>query len=582
MFQFLRVLPVFFFSLSAAVDLLAQQTQAQQPQTVQMASAHPALVWQRTSPKPGVLDGPVVYQLLFSASGTPNALARFDTNPRHLTNSLITDNGATVMIGGANGLLINGSSGIITFAPGQNLPLGQFLPLAGGTLSGDLNGKNATFSGNVTSTGGMFTGNGSGLSNVNAAQLGGQLPTFYQQRVGGNCSPGTSVVAVNANGTVVCAAAILPRYFNSANLHTVLDTSSNTGTFTSITIGTDGLPIISYQGDSAGTLRLSVVHCTAADCSTHGAATVLDSPTAESFTSITIGTDGLPIISYEGVSAGKVNLSVVHCTAVDCSTRGAVTVLDSAGGTPSITIGTDGLPIISYLGAGNSNLSVVHCTAVDCSTHGAATVLDIAPLAGSSPSITIGTDGLPIISYAGLGSPNFNLSVVHCSAVDCSTHGTVTVLDSAAKAGQYASITIGTDGLPIISYQGFNGLYNLSVVHCTAVDCSTHGAVTVVDTSGEYTSITIGTDGLPVISYEGISSLTANLSVVHCTAADCSTHGAVSVLDSTSGAGFFSSITIGTDGLPIISYLGVSGGNTDLSVVHCANLSCAPPFVRRR
>ncbi|HTD23719.1 MAG TPA: hypothetical protein VK738_13760 [Terriglobales bacterium] len=89
--------------------------QAQQP--VQMASLRPQqqLRWQRTSPTAQQPDGPVLYQLLLNAGGTPNKLARFDSNPRHLTNSLLTDNGSTVAVGGMS----ISSSGIISFAGGQ-------------------------------------------------------------------------------------------------------------------------------------------------------------------------------------------------------------------------------------------------------------------------------------------------------------------------------------------------------------------------------------------------------------------------------------------------------------------------------
>jgi hypothetical protein len=548
----------------------------------EMASLRRALVWQRTSPTPEQLDGPVLYTIIIRSSATPGNIPKISSNYT-LANSLISDTGTTVMIGGVNGLVVDGSTGIITFAPNQTFPApngGGFLPLSGGTLTGVLGGTSGNFSGTLSAN--FFSGDGSALTNVNAVQLGGQLPGFYQQRVGGNCSPGTSVVAVNVNGTVVCGAPSLPRYFNSTNLHTVLDSGQGAGNYTSITIGTDGLPIIGYQGGA----NLRVVHCTAADCSTHGVVTVDNTLGAGQYTSITIGTDGLPIISYRafGGVGGSANFNVVHCTAVDCSTHGAVTVPDSAtieGFYGSITIGTDGLPIISYTGGGVGyyDLSVVHCTAVDCSTHGAVTVLDNATFAGFYTSITIGTDGLPIISYRGGGGGN--LTVVHCTAVDCSTYGAF-VLDNSTNAGQYTSITIGTDGLPIISYQGINGTQNLGVVHCTAVDCSTHGAATVLDNAtnaGQYTSITIGTDGLPIISYAGFSSGHSNLSVVHCTAVDCSTHGAVTVLDNATNAGQYTSITIGTDGLPIISYEDING---DLSVMHCANVLCAPPFVRRR
>ncbi|HTD23955.1 MAG TPA: hypothetical protein VK738_14960 [Terriglobales bacterium] len=90
----------------------------------QMASLRPGhgLMWQRTSPTVPQPDGPVLYQLIFNASGVPGTVPAFDTNPRHLTNSPITVSGGNVLIGGGNGTMINGTTGIISFANGQTFP----------------------------------------------------------------------------------------------------------------------------------------------------------------------------------------------------------------------------------------------------------------------------------------------------------------------------------------------------------------------------------------------------------------------------------------------------------------------------
>jgi hypothetical protein len=90
----------------------------------QMASLRPGggLVWRRTSPSIQQPDGPVLYQLIFNASGVPGIVPVFDTNPRHLTNSPIAISGGNVVIGGGNGVIINGATGIINFANGQTFP----------------------------------------------------------------------------------------------------------------------------------------------------------------------------------------------------------------------------------------------------------------------------------------------------------------------------------------------------------------------------------------------------------------------------------------------------------------------------
>jgi hypothetical protein len=107
----------------ALVSLLIALGNLHAQQPLQMASLRPNLElhWQRVSPTVHQPDGPVLYQLLFNASGTPGTLARFDTNPRHLTNSLITDNGSMVAIGG----LSISRAGLISFAGGQMFPAGS-------------------------------------------------------------------------------------------------------------------------------------------------------------------------------------------------------------------------------------------------------------------------------------------------------------------------------------------------------------------------------------------------------------------------------------------------------------------------
>src|SRR5260370_41599000 len=104
----LRILVVLGFSLH-----LIGQTQ------VASLRPNPELHWQRVSPSAEKPDGPVLYQLLFSTAGTPGTLAKFDTNPRHLTNSDITDNGGVFARGGMS---VNDPPGSITLAGGQKIP----------------------------------------------------------------------------------------------------------------------------------------------------------------------------------------------------------------------------------------------------------------------------------------------------------------------------------------------------------------------------------------------------------------------------------------------------------------------------
>jgi hypothetical protein len=277
-----------------------------------------------------------------------------------------------------------------------------------------------------------------------------------------------------------------------------------------------------------------------------------------------------------------------------------MTPLDTPGDVgqwTSITIGADGLGLISYFDGlppiivpppppelalddpppPNNDLKVAHCSNVDC-TAATLTSLDTAGNVGEYTSVTIGADGLGLISYH--DRDNLDLKVAHCSNVNC-TAATITPLDTAGDVGLTTSITIGADGWGLISYAGLDNqkppaLY-LKVAHCADFNCSsTTVPPTSLDTTGAgaYSSITIGADGFGLISYADLSD--GDLKVAHCSNFNC-TAAIITTLDDSAVAdgvtvGEYTSITIGADGLGLISYWDRT--NADLKVAHCSNVNC--------
>jgi hypothetical protein len=79
---------------------------------------------------------------------------------------------------------------------------------------------------------------------------------------------------------------------------------------------------------------------------------------------------------------------------------------------------------------------------------------------GYFTSITIGTNGNPIISYS--DSTNGDLKTAACNNPTCTT-STNTTIDSTGSVGYHTSMTIGTNGTPIISYNDFTN-FNLKVI----------------------------------------------------------------------------------------------------------------------
>jgi hypothetical protein len=347
-----------------------------------------------------------------------------------------------------------------------------------------------------------------------------------------------------------------------------LDSNGTVGLYTSIVIGADGLGLISYHDDTNRDLK--VAHCNDTACSSATITTIDSSGDVGEYTSITIGADGLGLIAYTTVDT--YDLKVAHCNNTTCSSA-ISTVVESyfVSGITSITIGSDGLGLISYSDDVYSWLYVAHCNDISCSS-----VNVVLPDYGLYSSITVGSDGLPLISY--YDDTNDNLKVMHCGDTACSSGLTITTLDQPNDVGQYTSITTGSDGLGLISYYD---VYNadLKVAHCNNMACSSATLTTryAIGNSGYTSSITIGPDGLGLISF--FNQNEGDLKVIHCNNADCSiaTAGAAT-LDSNNDIGMYSSITIGADGLPLISYYDVTNG--DLKVAHCSNPLCIPWYRR--
>jgi hypothetical protein len=259
-----------------------------------------------------------------------------------------------------------------------------------------------------------------------------------------------------------------------------------------------------------------------------------------------------------------------------------------ASGYTSVTIGADGLPVVSYRFFGV--LDVLHCGDLACGADNSFTPVDSEvppPCTGSCPpvdgptSTTIGADRLPLIGY--YDAIDSALKVAHCGNAACNSGNTITTVDSGG-VGAGSSITVGADGLPLISYSANTN--ELRVIRCGNEACSSDNSISTVDTippnpetrSVAGTSVTIGVAGLPLVTYDisdGVGS--SWVGVVHCGNAVCSAGNTLTTVKS-GGMNFYASVTIGADGLPLISDIDVWYGF--VMVDHCPNTSCLTTLVK--
>jgi Collagen triple helix repeat (20 copies) len=334
--------------------------------------------------------------------------------------------------------------------------------------------------------------------------------------------------------------------------------------------GSDGFPLVAVLDTGGDDLR--AVHCADASCSAATGATLDSTGSVGRYPSVTVGTDGLGLVSY--LDTTNHNLKVAHCSNLACTSATTATIVSSgtvADDYTSITVGTDGLGLVSYVD--NGNLRVAHCSNSAC-TSATSNSIDATTVAYSS--LAIGADGLPLVSY--FDNANSDLRVAHCADVACAT-STSTGFDTGNSSGFYTSLTIGWDGLGLVSYRDASSSA-LKVAHCDNLACSvaTVSPVDATGIEGEFSSITVGADGLGVISYRDGTGGRLDLKVAHCGNVACTTSSFVAV-DTPGDVGWNTSITIGSDGLPFVSYRDVSGNR--VVGLHCPNVFCVP-YLRRR
>lgn len=300
------------------------------------------------------------------------------------------------------------------------------------------------------------------------------------------------------------------------------DSTAYIGAHAAIAIGADGLPVISYHDTT--NRELKVAKCGNAGCTAGNTLTAVDTEgECGSYTSIAVGTDGLPIVSYLDIT--NFDLKVLKCGDAACTAGNVASVVDGAGSNvgqhTSIAIGVDGLPVVSYYDSTNSGLKVAKCGDASCSAGNTLTLLDADGLMGQGTALAIGADGLPVIAY--VDYTNRTLKAAKCGNAACTDGNVYTVVDPAGTPGRTLSITVAPDGLPVISYQD-DTKKDLMVAKCGNAECSANNTIVVLEASptvilGQYSSITIGMDGLPLVAYNDGTG--RDLKVAKCANAFC-------------------------------------------------------------
>jgi hypothetical protein len=386
---------------------------------------------------------------------------------------------------------------------------------------------------------------------------------------GQSCPPGAYLSGFDPAGAVLCSPLALPPRVSTLGWANALDLA--------LTIGADGHPLF-VVGMNDGN-ALSWTRCDNLGCS-NGERTggLVDDPPPESFyfrTSLAIGSDGFPVVSYEDYPTRA--LKVARC-APACTASTVDDPLGEVGDFTSIAIAGDGLPVVAYRDVTNRAVRVAKCNDLACSGGDEAIqILDDSPSGdvGLFLAMAIGVDGFPVLSY--LDANAEALRVAKCNDYACAGGDETisTVDDPVSSVGWYTSIAIGADGFPVISYvEEMSGA--LWIAKCDDPACAPGGeTISFLDgMSGDGwrgTSIVVGPDGLPIVAYNGQSP--SGLRLAKCNDPACSGGDeTISMLDAAATALRSPSLAIGSDGFPIVAYHDAIAGS--VKIAHCLNPSC--------
>jgi len=386
----------------------------------------------------------------------------------------------------------------------------------------------------------------------------------FQMKLNSSCTVGSAIRSISQGGIVVCEPIKEAPTFS---LTTPDPSIGDVGKHSSIAIGTDGLPLISYYDATNG--NLMVAHCDDVNCTSATLSTLDSIGDVGLYTAIAIGGDGLGMIAYR--DATNLDLKYAHCDNINCTTAN-LNIVSSTGdvGTwNSIVTGGDGYALISFYNVTNSSLRVAHCINALCSSRNIFTIDETGDV-GMYNDITVNNAGFAFISY--YDATSANLKAAYCTDIHCE-NSDITVLDSTGLVGKYTSVTINGHSNALISYYDETN-QDLKVALCNPSTCSAASLISVLDSVGNvggYTSIVKGIDGLGLISY--IDNLNWDLKVAHCNNIDC-TSATTSVLQTMGHNLQDTSIVIGADGMGIISYYYTTFMN--LMTAHCSNELCLP------
>ncbi len=359
-----------------------------------------------------------------------------------------------------------------------------------------LNAANNTFTGALTA--GSLSGNGAGVTNVNAALLGGLARTGFAELTGATFTGGVTATTFTGNGAALTNVNALTLLGNSwASPAAIGSTTPNSGSFTTLSSsGLASLNSLTVSG-AAGTNTLNVASTSSLtgavtlgnDAATPvaGAVAIHDDQAANTFTgTLRVLTGGLTgnrtyslpdntgtLALLSDITGGGGTGSFTTLSTSGLATLNSLSVTNNAGVGGALTV-TGGVTAASFTGDGSA-LTALNATALTSGTVPAARLtgsygIDITGNAATASSATTATTATNALNLGGTPATNYALSAnvlalaggTMTGAINLNTNnitngGTITATnfvgaltgnaDTATTAGSATTATTATNAL---------------------------------------------------------------------------------------------------------------------------------------
>jgi len=301
--------------------------------------------------------------------------------------------------------------------------------------------------------------------------------------------------------------------------------------------------------------------------------------------------DEYPTLTIKGTDNDSIRYSKGFIYAQDGGCSGSsdwrCTVVDATNNTgrfTSMAFDLSGNPWISYYDPDDLNLNIAQYVGSggNCDDSGGSDawnceIIDGTGSLGQHTSIAFDPSGSPWISYRASTGNDLKVANYVGSGGNCDDSGgsdawQCTIVDATSDSGEYSSLAIGpsgdiwvsyydngsNDNLKVAQYVGSGGNCTSAAWECTVVDAT--GAV------GLYTSIAVGLDGVPWVSYRDLTGTELQVAQYVGSGGNCDATGGsdawqCTVVDTINDSSLYTSIAIDSSGNPWISYRDSTANN---------------------